>query len=559
MLECAEAAAESLPEEAAAQSLVAQPTSSQPPSEAIADKPRRHLAKTYSWASVESAPSLDGITFKLLDGVLTRIEACPTLFLKFRAGLTQCMHFVKSGCPAGVMPHWSVCAGSGMSSMVLSRLCEWLRVRMQLDFNIEEAVAAEKHDRKRDVYVRQHGPKFVVKDMAELSSEDARNLNTNRKEPLPWVFVYDGGIPCTSRAGPSSLKGQNLNCIQETFAGRRSGTATGDGFQHIFNNLALHKPWLVFLECVPNLFEQKEGCQFSDGEIILVKLRTLGYFATFKIFNHSQAGAHSARRRAYWVGMLGIMNELKAKPFFDECLAGGFIAESTISDRHARMEEFIDLDDESRLEALRVLALPSWQDVSHKEPAGDDCGWKVLHKQLCSLGAPWCDVAPVDWPLTPTWQQRKYMQCGGLNPREIEAMCLCDLFWHPQSATEVLDANESLQWKLSTQMADKTGSEWTKKASQTPWHSRVPCDVGSAKIVLRTSAKGVNGSWAVTSVRRLEPYEEFQFQGWDARHWKAPLFEAGAGAGWSELALLRDMAGHVLFCVWLAIHWFKIS
>ena len=194
-----------------------------------------------------------------------------------------------------------------------------------------------------------------------------------------------------------------------------------------------------------------------------------------------------------------------------------------------------------------------------------DVGWKVTHKQVCDLGPPG-DGMKLHWPQVSTPAQDKYLMAGGLTPRELELVRILDLMFPPCAGTEVIDANQSMEWVLSSLLLDKHCNGWKQPSDETVhstlWLPKVPCDVGSSKLVLRhstpvrcSSKRGMGQAvqarqWRRLSVRAVEPFEEFALQGWSPDLWRVPLFSTPATS--SELALLSDMAGVCLCCVYFS-------
>ena len=190
-----------------------------------------------------------------------------------------------------------------MSGMMLRGVIPWLNRQFDVDLDVEESVAAELDNRKRNLFMHQHRPKIMVRQLQELSAVRVRNCADNgRVTPLGYCFLYDGGFLCTSRTGLSSKSAENVNCIQDALAGKRTDTSTGNGYVGVEENLEAHWPEVVFLENIVKLWQLVKGCTKSDGQAIVDSLRAKGCVAFAACRDHRRFGAWSVRDRSYHIG-----------------------------------------------------------------------------------------------------------------------------------------------------------------------------------------------------------------------------------------------------------------
>ena len=127
--------------------------------------------------------------------------------------------------PGADVYHWSLCSGFGMSSMLLRRLSQFIsKLTRSPPFIVRESVAAEMKEDKRKVYESQHSPEVMTKDMKELPNDTALNASQHVstrgvRARLPWCFLLDAGVPCTSRAGTNNKCETRINCVQDYYHG----------------------------------------------------------------------------------------------------------------------------------------------------------------------------------------------------------------------------------------------------------------------------------------------------------------------------------------------------
>ena len=141
----------------------------------------------------------------LLDGMLTRLEARPSLFAEFNAAIHRLAALAHTF-PGSALTHWSLCSGIGFSSLAIRTILPWVSKRCKTAaIGVRECVAAEKEKKKRLLYMAQHSPEVMTDNMACLTESKVFNdaQDGHGKSSLPWCFFLDAGIPCVSRSGNS--------------------------------------------------------------------------------------------------------------------------------------------------------------------------------------------------------------------------------------------------------------------------------------------------------------------------------------------------------------------
>ena len=473
-----------------------------------------------------------------LRDLVRRVETHPRLHLDFVNAMTRASALMAEICPDGELHHWSVCAGSGMSSVMMRVLIPYLAQNYNLKVKVVESVAAEKHPRKRSLYMRQHEPRVMVDLLETLSNSRVRNCAAAGSfTALPPAFSYDGGFPCTSRTGLSSKSGANANCVQDTLDGSRDDTATGNGYRDIESNLLIHWPELCFLENICKLFQKKKGTEMSDGEHITDRLNEIGFRAFNTQGDHRQFGAWSVRWRAYWIALLHVdPNDPAVEHFFNSLL----MAMQVDAEFEASPLSFLTLDDNIRKQEAESLGLPQFRDTSGSAEPTDpkSYGWKMFHKRVCDLGTP-AELEPLPFPYEATEAQKEYVCLGGLSTREKEALLILDRFFPPEAVYEFIDINADLGWTCKSII--KTDTEpwaWNTQV-KSPWHACPATDAGSTKYCFRYSP-----DLCTRQVRVIEPHEEYRMQGWDLGDWRVPVFPPDEVVGRDHLNLLSDLAGN---------------
>ena len=446
----------------------------------------RHVSEPASPQRPE--PIRLSITARLIHALHARLEAHPAIWFTYCKTIRDLMLKLEKYGYGGAINHFSVCTGTGMSSMVLHELLQYWRERFNVMMIGVEKVCAEKNPKKIGFAKAQHKPEFMLDDMSLLAAPKIPIPGTAllgqrpQYAPTPHCFLYDGGFPCQSLTGLSSSSSGNKGCIQDAFEVGKS-SATGDGYRLFENNVHANWPEIVLGENLWKLFQTIKEKKFTDGDFILKRWREMGYYAMAEDSQHEDFGAPGVRRRAFLIGLLHLVgSEAEITHWFHSLFT------TMQGEMDTTIEDFVDVDPVERRKNLTKLGIKSWADFPDRwrTPSDDgDVKWRVLHRSLCEIGHP-INGGELPFPLEPSQVQELYIDYGGLLPREREAIIIIDAFFAPRSNFEFVDINTDLNWHLKSYLDEHWS--WTEHAEEeSPFKCKPFTDAGSTKFMMRRS------------------------------------------------------------------------
>ena len=100
---------------------------------------------TYSDESFHGEPKVEQLPLlqRMLRFFHSKMEERPAV-AQYRQGISRFSELLTRNFPEGSLSHWSLCAGSGVSSVVTGQVASFLSRRFDVEVRIVEAVAAEK-------------------------------------------------------------------------------------------------------------------------------------------------------------------------------------------------------------------------------------------------------------------------------------------------------------------------------------------------------------------------------------------------------------------------------
>ena len=395
---------------------------------------------------------------------------------------------------SGKLERWALFAGSGVATYFYNALNKVLQGCYNVSLKSHTVLYCEKDPAKISHLQTQFGPRCVVQDVSELTAHTAFNISSNKPELLPYVFLLDGGFPCTSRTPLSSKRKGNLNCVQEERG------ATGVGFKEIKCVIQKHTPEIIILECVKELTQKDEDESVSDSEFIVSQLEEMGYWVHTDILDAKRYGSYVSRVRSYWVGILIRGDKNAITHFFNKILV------SFGRPPCAPLSCFFQLNNHIRQENTEGVRLPMMGDLGIRESREKQEDWKVEHKELFEgIGLAWpVDPAPESNPEGDVWI------FGGMYPREVDAAILFHRAWAMPEARviEFIDINQSTKRILDKHMTP----EGIIDKDKTAWLDKLPTLTGSSKILMRHRWPQPSHDHGL-QLRMLEAYEYAQLIG----------------------------------------------
>lgn len=427
--------------------------------------------------------------------------------------------------PDGSLAKWSLFAGTGLSSKVCHALASvWLN-KYGVAVECDDILYCELSKTKRQFLRVQHKPRWLVADAMELSSDRAKNIATGddaeRADLLPWCYMLDAGIPCTSRTPLSSKSAGNLNCVQD------EKEATGLGFKATRAVIEKHWPQVISLECVTQLGQKGSGADKpSDAEFICESLRSMGYWSHKDILQAQHWGAPNPRERLYWAAILnpeGRHDEVTA--FFNTILTG--LKPRSVED----ISNFITLDDAAREGQADKLRLRTHKSMGPRVSKSMKTAveWKTEHKHLY-------DAIGLPWPPQPDHVD-DIVEKGGLLPREVEAAWLVHKMFPMAEGVDIeyLDINATAQ-RIVLGYLDEDGAP---KPGRSPWRAAPPTLTGSLRLILRYV-----GTTGRVRIRTVDAFEAMRLIGWEDEFWNVGDMPPAADLTAETLELYENMAGN---------------
>ena len=399
----------------------------------------------------------------------------------------------------GVCKVGTMFSGSDMVRIVLGCLSQFWHHTYDIDIRFEFMFAAEKELEKQMFLTRHCDASLVFGDCTECSQTMAANVLNGEKTIVPWVHWLWAGFPCVSKSKANNKRAQFKDCVVNATA------STGEGFEMVRKYVETAMPDMISLENVPELAVGEAG--ITDADHIVKKLRDLGYWATYFVFDAADFASVVVRERCYW-------HAVKHKQDGDGVLTSfmhRMLVAMRQNDAPFTFDRFIIYKDEDRRFLLEQLGAPDVKNANKFKKMADP-GYKDEHNELYRRYS-------LSWPPSAECLDKYRYDFKGCSPRMIEMIYFLDVvfafgtdaevFALQQQGTrtfEFIDANQSLARLVQCLPTQD-------KKLTNPWSRRFPTMTGQSAMAMRSMDKLMDQ--AVVRIRLLEGIECMALAGWD--------------------------------------------
>ena len=268
--------------------------------------------------------------------------------------------------------------------------------------------AAEKDTRKQRFLETQVQPKCLFVDAGDLGQAMAREA-TGKLVPVPGCDWLIGGFPCTSKSKQNNNRAQHAQCIDQ-------GTgATGTGLVYMLNYARKHRPMMVTLENVPDLAGAAQGSEESDADIIVGRLKAMGYWTYHTVFDAIDYGSPATRKRWYLLALHGCRDDDRTLA----ALANRILMATRLKTGALPLDRFLALDENKRRQAMTDAGMRLEPLSATKLRAGpSDAVWKDERNQFYRL-------LGMTWPAQIDSSSEAVLNTSGLSERAQDCTCVC--------------------------------------------------------------------------------------------------------------------------------------
>ena len=256
--------------------------------------------------------------------------------------------------------------------------------------------------------------------------------------------------------------------------------------------------------------------------------------------DHRRFGAWSIRERAYWIASLHTRMGEEDPDILEHFFMALLTATECDSDFTPGPSDYVTVDDDARRREVEGLGLRESRALGERPPKPEmGEGWKVGHKKLCELGAPFAGE-PFEWPLKETPEQESYIYFGGMTLRQHEAVVLVDRYF-PSGRVRVL--RHQRRPRMDSEGFHPPGTRRMPKVERQCCQGLALAQSPADRRRVYNFLFQVCPSLETRQVRLLEPHEEFRLQCWDLPDWRVPAFPGNGPVTFEQLGLLSDLAG----------------
>ena len=268
--------------------------------------------------------------------------------------------------------------------------------------------AAERDPRKQRFLETQVQPKCLFADAGDLSQTMAREAG-GKLVPVPGCEWLIGGFPCTSKSKQNNNRAQHAQCIDQ-------GTgATGTGLVYMLNYARKHRPLMITLENVPDLAGLAQGSEKTDADIIVGRLKAMGYWTYHTVFDAIDYGSPATRKRWYLLALYGCSDDDRTLAAF----ANRILVATRLDTGALPLDRFLVLDENQRRQAMTNAGMRLEPLSGVKLRAGaNDAVWKDEHNQFYRL-------LGMTWPAQIDSGSEAMLNMSGLSERAQDCICVC--------------------------------------------------------------------------------------------------------------------------------------